>query len=189
MKKKTPLMVIGILLIVFGVGIYYYYTHFTNSAILSNAANREGYSLSVGKEPIEIELFIKPEWIPIDSDKPMKLNVKLCTKNNTDIILTQVWNRGEDIYFSFDTSYHLNYKKGEFLYNGLFNEDGSFTFNSNADDFLVYNVASESISFGREGFGPNSAFSFGIQPDEYDKIRNGFYLKYSGMMLYSYSLN
>jgi hypothetical protein len=83
----------------------------------------------------------------------------------------------------------LNYIDGEFLYNVIFNEDGTFTSNSNANDFLVFNTESESINKGQKGIGPSSAFSFGIQPEEYDKIRNGFYVNYTGMILYSYSLN
>jgi len=189
MRKKLPLVIIGILIIFIGVGLNYYINHFNNKAILYNITNRKGYSLDIHKESIEIEVFIKPEWIPFDSDEPKNIDVKLCEKNDTDIILTQVWNRGNDIFFSFDTSYHLNYKNGEFLYNGFFNENGTFTFYSNVDDFLVYNLASDSINLGQKGIGPNSAFSFGIQSEEYDKIRNGFYIKYSGMNLYSYSLN
>lgn len=189
MKKKISFGIIGILVIAIGVCIYYYNTHFTSTAILKNATNREGYSLSIEKDYVEIELFIKPEWIPFDSEKPKKLNIKLCEKNNTDIILTQVWNRGNEIYFTFDTSYHLNYRNGEFLYNAIFNEDGTFTTNNYVYDFLVYNLVDESIDLGQKGYGPSSSFSFGIQPEEYDKIRNGFHIKYSGLTLYSYSLN
>lgn len=189
MKKRIPLIIIGIVIIYAGLVSFYYNTHFTSAAILRNATNRDGYSLNIHKEPIEIELFIKPEWIPFASDEPKNLDVKLCEKNNTDIMLTQVWNRGNDIYFTFDTSYHLNYTNGEFLYNGLFNEDGTFTTSSNINDFLVYNLSGESIYLGQHGFGPNSSFSFGIEPEEYEKIRDGFYVKYSGMILYSYSLN
>ncbi len=189
MKKKIPLVIIGVLIIIIGVGVSYYMNHFSNTAILNNITNRKGYSLNIHKEPVEVELYIKPEWIPFDSDKPKNLNIKLCEKNNTDIILTQVWNRGSDIYFSFDTSYHLDYKNGEFLYNGFFYEDGMFRSNNNINDFFVYNSEKESIFLGQLGFGPNSAFSFGIDPDEYNKIRNGFHIKYSGLILYSYSLN
>jgi hypothetical protein len=189
MRKKMPLVIIGILILIIGVGINYYINHFDNKVILYNITNKRGYSLDIHKERIEIEVFIKPEWIPFDSDEPMNLNVKLCEKNNTDVILTQVWNRGDDIYFFFDTSYHLNYKNGEFLYNGFFNEDGTYNSNSNINDFWVYDLGKESINIGQRGFGPNSAFSFGIGPDEYNKIRNGFYMKYSGLILYSYSLN
>jgi hypothetical protein len=35
-------------------------------AILRNAAAREGYSLEISKDPIEIELFIKSDWISFD---------------------------------------------------------------------------------------------------------------------------
>ena len=183
------LAIIGLLIIFNGLGVYYYTNHFTNNAILHNITNGKGYSLDILKEPIEIELFIKPEWIPFDSNEPMNLNLKLCELNNTNIILSQVWNRGNDIYFSFDTSYDLNYREGEFLYNGYFYEDGTFSLNSNSNDFLVYDLENESIDLGQRGFGPNSAFSFGIEPVKYDKIRNGFHMKYSGLILYSYFLN
>ena len=188
MRKRVPLAIIGLLIIFIGLGVYYYINRFTSNAILHNITNRNRYSLDILKETNEIELFIKPEWIPFDSDEPKNLNLKLCEKNNTDIILTQVWNRGNDIYFSFDTSYHLNYREGEFLYNGFFYEDGTFSSNSNINDFLVYNLENDSIDLGQKGFGPNSAFSFGIEPVEYDKIRNGFHINYSGLVLYSYSL-
>jgi hypothetical protein len=189
MRKKLPIMIIGILIISIGLGVSYYMNHFTNAAILNNITHNKGYSLNINKETIEVKLYIKPEWIPFDSDEPKDLNVKLCMKNNTDIILTKVWNRGNDIYFSFDTSYHLNYTKGEFLYNGYFYEDGTFSSNSGINHFLVYDSNQELIELGQEGIGPNSAFSFGINPDEYEKIRNGFHIEYSGFILYSYSLN
>lgn len=187
MKRKVTLFTLAILILFTGVWRYYS-NHFTSAAILKNATNRDGYLLNMSNEPIEVELFIKPEWIPFDSEKPKNLNVRLCKKNNTQIILTQVWNRGNDIYFTFDTVYDLDYDTGEFLYNGIFHEDGSFTANTNVSDLVIYNLERESISLGQKGFGPNSAFGFGLEPEEYDKIKNGFYIKYSGMILYSYSL-
>jgi hypothetical protein len=68
----------------------------------------------------------------------------------------------------------LNYTKGEFLYNGLFHEDGTFTANSNINDFLVYNLSGESINLGQHGFGPNSSFSFGIEPKNMKKYEMDF---------------
>jgi hypothetical protein len=177
-------------MVIIFVGIFFYYrSHYTNAAILKNSTGRKGYSLSISKEAVNIELFIKPEWIPFNSNIPKNLNVKLSETNNSNIILDQVWNRGNDIYFSFDTSYNLDYNKGEFLYNGIFNQDGTFSWNSNLDALSVYDSLNNTIKIGQTGFGPNSAFSFGIQPEQYDRIRDGFYVKYSGMTLYRYSLN
>ena len=167
----------------------YYNKHYTDVGILNNITSRKGYSLNIKKESIDVELFIKPEWISFNSNKPSSLNIKLCDKDDTNIILNQVWNRGNDIYFSFDTSYNLNYTKGEFLYNGIFNEDGTFTWCSGPNDFLAYDLSHNKIEIGQPGYGPNSAFSFGINPEQYSRIKNGFYVKYSGMVLYEYSLN
>jgi hypothetical protein len=188
MKRKMSLVIITLFTI--SVGIFLYYrSHYTNTAILKNSTSRKGYSLNISKEAVDIELFIKPEWIPFDSNKRKNLNLKLNERNNSNIILAQVWNRGNDIYFSFDTSYSLDYYKGEFLYNGIFNQDGTFSWNSNLDALSVYESLNHPIKIGQTGLGPNSAFSFGIEPEQYDRIRGGFYVKYSGMTLYRYSLN
>lgn len=47
MKKKIPLIIVGIWIIFIGVGVCYYLNHFTNTAILKNITNREGYSLNI----------------------------------------------------------------------------------------------------------------------------------------------
>jgi hypothetical protein len=184
------MLLVIITMFIISVGIFLYYrSHYTNAAILKNSTSRKGYLLNTIKETVDMELFIKPEWIPFNSNKPKNLNVKLSERNNSNILLAQVWNRGNDIYFSFDTSYNLDYNKGEFLYNGIFNQDGTFSWNSNFDALSVYDSLNNAIEIGQTGLGPNSAFSFGIEPEQYDKIRDGFYVKYSGMTLYRYSLN
>jgi hypothetical protein len=188
MKKKIPVVIIAVAIIVISIFNYYNY-HFSNAVILKNVTSSNGYSFTTSKEPIDIEFHVKPEWIPFDSDEPKDLNIKLCKKNNTDIMLTQVWNRGGDIYFSFDTLYHLNYIKGKFLYNGLFYKNGLFVSKSNITDFLVFDTENNPINIGQTGSGPNSGFSFGIEPEEYSKIKDGFNVKYSGMILYTYSLD
>jgi hypothetical protein len=188
MKRKMPFIIIGLFIISAAI-LFYYRSHYTDAAILENATSGKGYSLKASEEAVIIEVFIKPEWIPFDSEKPQKLNIKLWEKNNTSIILTQVWNRGDDIFFSFDTKYNLDYRKGEFLYNGIFYVDGTFTSKNGIYDILVYDSLNNEVEIGQRGSGPNSSFSFGINPDQYDQIRKGFNLKYSGMTLYRYSLN
>lgn len=189
MVKKRVLLVIGLLIILIVISGFYYINHFSNSAALRNIVHRNGYSVNILKESIETDFFIKPEWIPFDSGKTNNLKVKVCTKNNTDIILTQVTNNDDNIYFSFDTSYHLNYNKGEFLYNELINEDDTFTSDGSSSDFILYNSKNEPFNVGGSGDGPNSAFGFGVIPEDNGKIKNGFYVKYTGMKLYSYIHN
>lgn len=188
MKRKIPLAIITIFIIFIAMFLYYS-NNYTNAAILKNAQSRQGYSLNVSRKTVDIELFIKPEWIPFSSNEEKNLNIILCEKNNTNIILTQVWNRGNDIYFSFDTSYDLDYDEGEFLYNGIFNQDGTFSWNNDLDALSVYDRLNNPIEIGQTGLGPGSAFSFGIEPEQHNQIRDGFYVKYSGMTLYGYSKN
>lgn len=113
----------------------------------------------------------------------------ILTKNNTNILLGTVLNRGNDIYFSLDTTYNLKYNKGNFMYNGIFNEDGSFTTNGSFEDFYIYNNKGEKVDIGQSGQGPNSSFGFAIEPENYDLIKDGFYAKYSGFYLYEYKKN
>jgi hypothetical protein len=186
MKRNISYIVFAIILI-FVSAIIYYTKNYTDTGILKNVTSRKGYSLNIREESVVLELFIKPEWIPLDSNKPLNLNLKLYEKDNTNIILKQVWNRGEDIYFSFDTSYNLNHTKGRFLYNGVFNEDKTFTTRSTPNDFFAYDLNLNTIKVGQTGYEPNSAFSFGIGQEQQAMIRKGFYVKFSGMILYEYS--
>ncbi len=164
----------------------YYNSHYSTKAILKNVSSSKGYTLK--SSAVDIEFFVKPEWIPFDSTKPKDINIKVCNQNETDIILTQVWNRGNDIYFSFNTRYKLNYKEGQFLYSGLFLLNDSLTSNPNSSSLSLTTLNHEVIPIGQTGFGSDSSFSFGIEPNDYSKINDGFNVKYSGMYLYNYSL-
>lgn len=152
----------------------YYGSNYTNEGILNNVIDKDGYSLSLETEEIPLELFIKPEWIAFYQDERKELKVKLIELHNTTIWLDNVWNRGNDIYFSFTTSFNMNYKAGKFLYNGIFNTDGTFT--SPSGDVKLYDKDMNEFTVGQIGFGPEAAFSFGIQPEEQKLISEGFYV-------------
>lgn len=162
---------------------------YSNEGILEKVTEREGYTLSLIKNNETVEFYVKPEWIPFNSKKEKEFDIKITTKENTNIILDSVWNREIDIYFTFDTTYNLDYNKGRFMYNGIFNEDGTYTTTSSQQEYYLYNHNKELIDVGQFGRGPNSAFGFAINPENYDLIKDGFYVRYSGFYLYEYTKN
>ncbi|WP_166243054.1 hypothetical protein [Paenibacillus turpanensis] len=94
-----------------------------------------------------------------------------------------------DIYFSFHTTFRdMNYSEGTLLYNMVINDDGTFTTVGSYKDFQLTDLEGNDIRIGQIGIGPGSDFSFGIDPSEYEKIKNGFHVRYSGMFLYHYSI-
>ena len=131
MSSRLKVFAITLILIVMVLMFYRYYNlNYTQQAILDNVTNRDGYSLINQQEQVPIEVFIKPDWIPFKPNERKELNVQLLKIHNTTIILDNVWNRGtsgNDIYFSIHAAFNMKYKAGEFLYNGLFNEDGTFS--------------------------------------------------------------
>ncbi|MFX3631475.1 MAG: hypothetical protein ACE3L7_20040 [Candidatus Pristimantibacillus sp.] len=100
----------------------YYSLNYSEQAILDNVTSRDGYTLVNQQEQVPIELFIKPEWIPFKRNEEKTLNENLFESHNTIILLTNIWNRDNDIYFSFHAKFNMKYKMEEFLYNGIFNE-------------------------------------------------------------------
>ncbi|WP_432361919.1 hypothetical protein [Sporosarcina sp. UB5] len=185
-KKKlfSGIIFLGCLLL---LGVGFYRGDYLNKGILNNVTERNGYVLNKINDNEMVELYIEPEWIPFNTKNEKNYNTKLAEKHNTNIILKQVWNRGTDLYFSFDTTYNLNYSSGSFMYNGIFNEDGTFTSSMSVNDFYLVNNDGVEIGVGQRGRGPNSAFGFAIKPENYDLIKDGFYIQYSGFYVYEYS--
>ncbi|QFF99944.1 hypothetical protein PB01_14555 [Psychrobacillus glaciei] len=185
-KVFSGIIILGSFLL---LGYLFYNGKYSNEGILKNVTARKGYTLNQMENKEMVELYIKPEWIPYNNNRKQSFDIKLAEKHNTNIILVQVWNRGDDIYFSFDTTYNLNYKNGTFMYNGIFNEDGTFTSGGSHNDFYLFNKNGEEIDVGQSGRGPNSAFGFAIEPKNYDLIKDGFYVEYRGFYLYNYVKN
>jgi hypothetical protein len=186
MNNRQKVFVISLALIFIICIIYRYYTlNYSNEGILNNVTSRDGYSLTLKQEQVPIEVYIKPDWISFNPDDGKELNIKLLEMHNTNINLDNVLNRGNDIYFSFHSTFNMKYNNGEFLYNGLFNEDGSFS--SPTGEIIVYDKDRNKIPIGQIGYGPGADFSFGIQPQDQKLIQNGFYVRYTGYILYDYS--
>jgi hypothetical protein len=185
MKRKISVAIIlGVVVLL--LSYQYYASNYSDHGILEKVINRNGYILKQVQEPISITLFIKPEWIPFDSDSKLSLNEEVLKIHSTNIILDNVWNRGNDIYFSFRTTYDLNYREGEFVYNGNFNEDGTFTWSSKIDGTILYDKEQTRFTVGQTGSGPESDFSFGIGPENYSTIKDGFYIEYNNFIRYQY---
>lgn len=183
-KKYSIISVVIILAII--VGYRYYTLYFSNTGIFTNVTQRDGYALTLQQEQVPIEVFIDPEWIPFQEDERKELNMKLLEVHDTTLYLTDVWNRGQDIYFSFHAEHHMDYKRGEFLYNGVFNEDGTFT-SPSVGGITLYDKENNPLAIGQTGYGPDADFSFGISIQDQELIKNGFYVKYTGYILYDYS--
>jgi hypothetical protein len=82
--------------------------------------------------------------------------------------------------------YDLPYLKGDFLYNGIFNPDGTFTTSSSWSEFELTNLMQQPIEVGQRGRGPNSDFSFNVEKEQWHLIEQGFTMRYIGMYLYEY---
>ena len=190
MTKKR--IYLSILILTFCVlwGYFFFYKNYSNAGVFKNVTERDGYTLNLIKDKEAVEFYIKPEWILVNGASEKKYAMELTSKNNTNIILDTVLNRENDIYFSFETTYNMNYHKGSFMYNMIFNENGSFTSYSSHTDFYFYNNNNEIIDVGHQtGRGPGSSFGFAIDSEDYDLIKDGFYVNYSGFNLYEYYKN
>ncbi|MEK5057990.1 hypothetical protein BK126_06845 [Paenibacillus sp. FSL H7-0326] len=185
MNKRRNVILVCCAIIIF-IFIYNYYNlNYTNESITSNVINQDGYSLTLQVEQIPIEIFIKPEWITFNPEERKEQDIELLETYNTNLLLDDVWNRGNDIYFSFKTTFNMKYKAGEFIYNGFFNDDGTFT--TPSAKVRLYDINMKEFSVGQTGTGPEASFSFGIRPEEQELISEGFYVKYDGYNLYAYS--
>jgi len=186
-KNRKALVIFIAFVVIISYFLHQYYSdNYSNEGIFNHVTNRDGYSLTIKQEQVPVEFFVEPEWISFSEDERKELKIKVFENYHTVIVIDNVWNRGNDIYFSFHTTIKMKYKRGEFLYNGIFNEDGTFTSPSRGE-IILYDKDQNHISFGQHGYGPGADFSFGIQPEEQQYIQNGFYVKYTGYMLYGYS--
>ncbi|QUH29616.1 hypothetical protein [Vallitalea guaymasensis] len=183
MKKKIFGGIILCLLLAFGYKYYCY--NYSNEGILENVINRNGYILNKINEPVSIKLFVKPEWIPYNSIKEVDLGEKLLELHSTDIILNNIKNTGNNIDFSFQTKYSLKFNSGTFIYNGILNENGTCTLITTYKNLILYDKNKKQIQLGQCGSN-SKGFSFSIIPENYKYIEEGFYVEYSGFILYEY---
>ncbi|WP_127582008.1 hypothetical protein [Paenibacillus koleovorans] len=182
--KRRVYIIIGVVLYAAFSSYQFYKADYSDQGIMEHVIHREGYSLSLQQQNIPIELWIQPEWIAFGKDERKEPNVILLEQHGTKIILSDVWNRGNDIYFSFTTSYDLGYKGGQFLANFLANDNGTFT--SGTGEIVLTDKSGQRIPTGQYGEGPNSDFSFGVNPKDQALIGEGIKVQYSGFYFYHY---
>ena len=181
-RQKGFILVFGFV----GVICFIYYSFFSSTAILNHVKQYKGYNLQIVQEKYPIELFIEPEWFSLEKEQTQKVNKVVYEKNHTKIILRSVILREDQLMFDFTTDYDLPYLKGDFLYNGIFNPDGTYTTSPNMVEFELTNPMQQPIVVGQRGSGPDSDFIFNIEKEQWQQIEQGFTMRYFGMYLYEY---
>jgi hypothetical protein len=189
-KKKSinykVILCIGFFMVLL-IFVMYYNKNLSRDGIYHKVLNRDGYEIHEVQKPVNFTVYIEPTWIPNNKDEVIELNKVIKKVGKVEILLESIMHRGNDIYFNFDARPFINYDSGEFLYHYIFNEDGTATSYILSDSFNIYNKNTK-IDVGQRGFGPDSKFSFGINIENYDAIKDGFTLEYNSSILYGYSL-
>lgn len=187
-KTRFWIVVVSIIAVII-VGIALLANPLSEEAIFNNVQNGDNYKIYEIQKPITFTVYIEPTWIPKNENQIINLNKEIGKVGQVGILLENVMHRGNDIYFNFDAKQFINYDSGEFLYHGTFNEDGTVTSYNPSNAFNIYDNKNNKIDvIGQTGFGSSSKFSFGIDIDNFDVIKDGFTLEFNGGILYGYSL-
>lgn len=190
MTKKTKILysatIIGFLMIFTGLA-FIYLDKYSKKGIYNNVLNQNGYEIYEIQKPIYFSAYIESAWIPTlnptKDNEVIELNKEINKIGDVSIIIESIMNRGNDIYFNFDATPYITYEKGEFLYNSIFNDDGTATSYNNYPSFIIQNNRNMKVDIGQNGYGPMSKFSFGVNIDNYDLISDGFTLEYNCSIL------
>ena len=186
-KPRFWIVVVSIIAVII-VGIALLANPLGEEAIFNNVLNSDNYKIYEIQKPITFTAYIEPTWIPKNENEVIDLNKEIGKVGQIGILLENVTHRGNDIYFNFDAKQFINYDSGEFLYHGTFNEGGTVTSYNPSNAFNIYDNKNNKIDVvGQRGFGPVSKFSFGIDIENLDVIKDGFTLKFNGGILYGYS--
>jgi len=183
MKKKVAIVFVFAGVYILGFLTYNFFN--TDKAIFNRVIKANGYTIQHIGQTDSLEFFIKPEWIPLKQDEKFSINEKLIELHNTSIVLDEVWNQGENISFSFHLTFNMNQKEGEFINTYISNQDGSAT--SGMTQIMLYDIQQNEIVTNGIGEGPGSVFSFAINKENLDIIRDGFHVVNNGLQLHEYS--
>lgn len=186
-KKPRFWIVVISIIVVTVVGIGLMANPLSKEGIFNNVLNQDGYTTYEIQKPVTFTAYIESTWIPRNENEVIELNKEIGKVGKVGILLESVMHRGNDIYFNFDVKQFINNDSGEFLYNAILNADGTETSYNLWDAFNIYNNNTK-IDVGQRGYGPGSKFSFGINIENYNVIKDGFTLDYKGSILYGYSL-
>lgn len=182
MKRKVAIVFVFTGVYLLGFLTYNFFN--TDKAIFNRVIKANGYTIQHIGQPDPLEFFVKPEWVPLEKDVKLNVNEKLIESHNTTVVLDEVWNRGGNMSFSFELIFNMNPKEGDFLNTFILNQDGSST--SVSTHIMLYGVQHNEIATNGIGVGL-SHFSFGINDEDLDEIRDGFHVVHPGLQLHEYS--
>ncbi|HHW00234.1 MAG TPA: hypothetical protein GXX36_11845 [Clostridiaceae bacterium] len=180
---------ICIILCIILMSSIFYKNYISKEGIFNNVLNKDGYKIYEIQKPATFTAFIEPTWIPKNKNEVVRLNKEIGKMGKVRVLIERVMHRGNDIYFNFDAKQFIKYDSGEFLYHYIINEDGTFTSYHPANAFNIYDNNNNIIDVGQRGYGPVSKFSFGIDIENYDVIKDGFTIEFNGGILYLYSVS
>ncbi|WP_105445903.1 hypothetical protein [Paenibacillus sp. AR247] len=184
-ERKRTIVIIAVIIVIVG-GYRIYSLNYSDEGIMDHVIAHKGYDVNLVKEQVPVKIFVKPEWIAFGQDERKDLKVEVLEMNHTRILLNDVLNRGNDIYFSFEAFPGWEHRSGEFMYNGKLNPDGSVM--TQGPNLRLTDKSGQEIPFGQSGQGPRISFSFGINPEYHNLIRDGFYVQYSDFNVYRYAM-
>lgn len=184
--KKNYIIIAVLIITLLPVGVIIY-NNLSREGIYLKVLDRKGYEVYKIKEKVTFLAVVKPEWIPKTANEEKIVKKKVAEVEGVEVFLDNVIHRGHDIYFSFTVHPQIQFKEGKFLSTLEFNENGTVT-QGMPNEIYLYNDAQD-IEIGQWGLGPLDMVSFGVEVDEFEKIRNGFNFKYSGFKLYGYQKN
>ncbi|MCR8644304.1 hypothetical protein NV379_16750 [Paenibacillus sp. N1-5-1-14] len=149
--------------------------------------SQNGYSIELMEKAVPLEFFIKPDWITFDTYERKKHQLKLYDENKTQIYLNEIWLEefGDELQVGFHISRILDHEEGNFLSNTIFYPDGKNSVNFEREQFAIFDSNHQEIEVKQIG-ASESSFSLGIDKKQLPRIKNGFYVKYTGMNLYQY---
>lgn len=180
-------IVIGILL-AFILLTAFWFIHNRSEAIYNRIIHEDGYDLSLVKEGISAEFFMKPEWIPEREGEENRLNLVISKQGDTDIVLEKVAKREKDFYIQLNLAPHPNRRSGQLLSTSII-ENGTFS-TGNRHGWQLTDLEGTEMLKGQfgTGCGPGNLSNIFIDDTFRDKFADGAHVRFSGYYLYGYRL-
>ncbi|MCR2804122.1 hypothetical protein [Paenibacillus soyae] len=178
-------LVIGVLLAIILLTVFWLYHH-RSEAVYNRIIQEDGYELSLVREGISAEFFLKPEWIPEREGEENRLDLVISKQGDTDIVLEMVAKREKDFYIQLNLVPHPNRKAGQLLSTSII-EGGTFSTGNFQSWQLTNSKGTEMLKgqFGT-GSGPGNLSNIFIDDTFRDKFANGAQVRFSGYYLYGY---
>lgn len=168
--KKVLTIVLGVLIVIGGWLLYQYYSD--SDAIKTSVLAGEGYRSTIGEDYRAVKFFVKPDWYELDTKKSRKMDKVVAQVGNSKIVLKEVSLREDikDIYFTFVVENKLSRNSGYFLTQNFRDSTSELVMPT----IELLTVDDNEIPLGHFGQGPDEYFSFGINLEDIDEIKNGF---------------